>query len=272
MNEKLQHRIQRYGWDKAATRYEDLWREQLSPAHDQLFAMAAAREGEQVLDIATGSGLMAFRMADEVGSAGHVLGTDISGEMVELAVETARSRGVSNVRFERMEAERLAVDHSSFDLVICALGLMYSPNSATALAEASRVLKPGGRFVAAVWGARENCGWASIFPIVDARVRSEVCPLFYRLGTGNALACELEDAGFSDVQSSRLNTTLRYESGEEACDASFIGGPVALAYSRFDAPTRSSVRGEFLESIEDFRTGRGYDVPGEFVVTRGIKE
>lgn len=65
-----------------------------------------------------------------------------------------------------------------------------------ALKEMKRALKPGGRAVAAVWGRRAHCGWADIFPIVDARVKSEVCPLFFQLGTGDLLQQTFLAAGF----------------------------------------------------------------------------
>ena len=120
-----------------------------------------------------------------------------------------------------------------------------------------------------MWGARSRCGWADIFPIVDARVRSEVCPLFFALGTGDRLRALFEAAGFTDLVSERIDAPLHYDSPEEACDAAFIGGPVALAYSRFDDQVRREVHAEYLASIEPFRHGAGYRVPGEFVVVAG---
>jgi hypothetical protein len=131
------------------------------------------------------------------------------------------------------------------------------------------VIKPGGRAAVVVWGARRNCGWADIFPIVDARVKSEVCPLFFRLGTGDALTRALETAGFMNVRSERLAVPLRYGTPDEACAAAFLGGPVALAYSRFAADVREQVHAEYLHSIAPYQDGGGYSVPGEFVVAVG---
>jgi len=59
---------------------------------------------------------------------------------------------------------------------------------------------------------------------------------------------------------------LKYADADEACDAAFVGGPVALAWSRFDAAVRERVRARYLEAIAPWRDGRGYRVPGEFVV------
>jgi ubiquinone/menaquinone biosynthesis C-methylase UbiE len=134
-----------------------------------------------------------------------------------------------------------------------------------------RVLKPGGRAVVAVWGQRDRCGWADIFPIVEARVHSEVCPLFFRLGTQDMLAQALSTAGFKDVTHERLSTILHYTTPAEACGAAFAGGPVALAYSRFDARMRAEAHATYLASLEPYRTADGYNVPGEFVIARGDK-
>jgi hypothetical protein len=79
------------------------------------------------------------------------------------------------------------------------------------------------------------------------------------------------DAGFTWVQSERLSTTLQYRSTEEACSAAFAGGPVALAYSHFDEPTKQEAHAEYLASIEMYRSGREYMVPGEFVIAVGYK-
>jgi hypothetical protein len=90
--------------------------------------------------------------------------------------------------------------------------------------------------------------------------------MFFHLGTGDTLERAFEAAGFADVRSERLSTTLRYASPGDALAAVFHGGPVALAYSRFDEATKQAVHAEYLDSIAAYRTGDGYAVPGEFVV------
>src|SRR5206468_4328936 len=98
-----------------------------------------------------------------------------------------------------------------FDLTICALGLMYMPDPKKALEEMHRVLKPGGRTVAAVWGRREKCGWAEIFEIVDQHVASEVCPMFFNLGNPDILKFNFAAAGFGDIIVERIDTMLPYK-------------------------------------------------------------
>jgi ubiquinone/menaquinone biosynthesis C-methylase UbiE len=161
-----------------------------------------------------------------------------------------------------MSAEALQLPDSTFDVALCALGLMYVPDPIQALQEMHHVLKPGGRAGAAVWGQRDRCGWAAIFPIVEARVRSEVCPLFFHLGIQETLEQALQAAGFKDVASERLLTMLPYETPEEACGAAFAGGPVALAYWRFDADTNQAAHAEYVAATAPYRSGNGYAMPG----------
>ena len=267
MEARVQRRVQRYGWDLAAHDYERLWQAQLGPAQADMLARVELRAGERVVDVACGTGLVSFAAAAAVGAGGRVLGVDISGAMVDAAQRRADALGVGQAAFSRMDAEALDLADADFDVGLCGLGLMYVPDPALAVRELCRVVRPGGRIGLAVWGERSRCGWAAVFPIVDAEVASDVCPLFFGLGAGDALARLCGAAGLAQVELRRVATTLVYDDGDEACDAAFVGGPVALAWSRFDEATRERVRASYLATISSWRQpDGGYRIPGEFVV------
>jgi len=267
MEARVQRRVQRYGWDLAASDYERLWQAQLGPAQADMLARVELRAGERVVDVACGTGLVSFAAAAVVGAGGDVLGVDISGAMVDAAQRRADALGVGQASFARMDAEALDLGDAGFDAALCGLGLMYVPDPARAVREMRRVVRPGGRVGLAVWGERSRCGWSAVFPIVDAEVASDVCPLFFGLGTGDALARLCAEAGLAQVQLRRIATTLVYDDGDEACDAAFVGGPVALAWSRFDAAIRERVRASYRDAISPWRQADGgYRIPGEFVV------
>ena len=270
MDARLQRRVQRYGWDLAAHDYEPLWQTQLADAQATLLACASPAAGERVLDVACGTGLVTLAAARAVGPDGRVVGIDLSGQMVDAARQRAAERQLSNVSFARMDAEELDLPDASFDVALCALGLMYLPDPEQALREMRRVLRPAGRLGLAVWGERSRCGWSSVFEIVDTEVSSEVCPLFFRLGQQDTLACLCADAKFAAIEQRRIAATLVYRDADEACNAAFAGGPVALAWSRFGADVRERVRTRYLEAIEAWRHGQGYRVPGEFVIVAAV--
>jgi hypothetical protein len=125
--------------------------------------------------------------------------------------------------------------------------------------------------VAAVWGMRDHCGWAELFEIVDKRVASEVCPMFFNLGNPDMLRLSMNAAGFDDCTTQTISTVLHFDSAEQACVAAFAGGPVALAYHKFSEQVKKEAHAEYLASIEKYKKGDGYEVPGEFIVGRGVR-
>jgi ubiquinone/menaquinone biosynthesis C-methylase UbiE len=268
MDARLQRRVQRYGWDLAAADYEALWQRQLAPAQNALLETAALAPGERVIDVACGTGIVSAAAAHGVGANGRVLGIDIAEQMVI----TARRR-LPQAQFLRCDGEALdGIADAGFDVALCALGLMYMPEPVRALREMARVLRPGGRVALAVWGERARCAWAAVFAIVEAEVASEVCPLFFRLGQRDTLARLCAEATFEDVVQHRLSVTLDHASADEACNAAFVGGPVALAWSRFDAATRSRVRARYVQAIAPWRQADGgYRLPSEFVIVSAVR-
>ncbi|WP_373397422.1 hypothetical protein V8V91_23125 [Algoriphagus halophilus] len=91
---------------------------------------------------------------------------------------------------------------------------------------------------------------------------------FGRTGCNQISLCK---SWFYQYQHPKIEVNLPYSSDEEACQASFMGGPVAMAYSRFDEQTKEEAQKEYIESIQPYKTATGYDIPGEFVVAIGIK-
>jgi len=108
-------------------------------------AIAELKEGETVLDLGSGAGFDAFLSAMKVGKNGHVIGVDMTPEMVEKAKENAKRLGVSNVEFRHGDIEHLTVEDSSVDVIISNCVINLSPNKKAVFQEAFRVLKSGGR-------------------------------------------------------------------------------------------------------------------------------
>ena len=107
---------------------------------------AGLKNGQTVLDLGSGAGLDVFVTRSEVGESGHVIGVDMTAEMIAKARENAEKSGFDNVEFRLGEIEHLPVLSDSIDVVIsnCVLNLV--PDKRRAFAEIYRVLKPGGHF------------------------------------------------------------------------------------------------------------------------------
>ena len=107
---------------------------------------AGLRPGQTVLDLGSGAGLDVFVARSEIGESGHVIGVDMTAEMIARARGNAKKSGFTNVEFRLGEIEHLPVVSDSIDVVIsnCVLNLV--PDKPRAFAEIFRVLKPGGHF------------------------------------------------------------------------------------------------------------------------------
>ena len=108
-------------------------------------ALSGIVPGNNVLDICTGTGELAFQFADVVGPAGSVTGTDFCEPMVHIA--NRKRNGHGNVTFRVADAKSLPFPDGSFDAVTVAFGMRNIPDTILALKEIRRVLRPGGRFV-----------------------------------------------------------------------------------------------------------------------------
>ena len=270
MDPRRQRRIQRYGWDLAVEAYEALWQAPLAPAQAKLLERASLAPGERVLDVAAGTGFVTFAAARSVGKDGLAVGVDLSGQMVETARRRADVRRIGNVHFERMDAARLELPDAGFDVALCAMGLMYTTDPVQALREMRRVLRPRGRVAVSAWGEPSRCGLDAAFAAVRAEMKSDDLPGFIGLGKGEDLALACREAGFAQEETHRVASTLDFAGDDEACDAAFLGGAIALAWSRQGDAERARIRARFLEAISPWRRGRGYEVPAEFVIASAV--
>jgi ubiquinone/menaquinone biosynthesis C-methylase UbiE len=108
-------------------------------------ALAEMHPGETVLDLGSGGGIDVLLSARRVGPTGKVYGLDMTDEMLALARENQEKAGVQNLEFLKGEIEQIPLADESVDLIISNCVINLSPEKDRVLAEAYRVLKPGGR-------------------------------------------------------------------------------------------------------------------------------
>src|SRR5512138_1166213 len=108
--------------------------------------LASLQPGQTVLDLGSGAGLDCFFAAKKVGETGHVIGVDMTSEMIERARSSAERLNIRNVEFRQGYLEELPVESNSVDVIISNCVINLAPDKSRVFAEAFRVLRPGGKF------------------------------------------------------------------------------------------------------------------------------
>jgi SAM-dependent methyltransferase len=151
------HQWQVNVWDRISQLYLCEIDPRFAPVIRGVIRRAGLKPGEKVLDLGTGTGSLAIEAAALVGPAGTVTGLDISPEMLSLAKGRVAESGHTNIELREGRAEEMPAEDAAFDVVLASLSLMYVIDRAAAARELRRVLRPGGRVVAAVWAGPERC-------------------------------------------------------------------------------------------------------------------
>ncbi len=133
--------------DKIAERYSGLAESSCCLSCGGAVDRAKPMRGDVCVDLGSGRGTDAIRMAEDVGPDGFVWGIDISDKMLEKARSTAERLGVANVRFEKAELEKLPIPSMSVDVVVSNCVLNHAADKSKVWSEIERILRPGGRFV-----------------------------------------------------------------------------------------------------------------------------
>ena len=142
-------------WDALSERYDRELDLRFRPTQEALLDRSGLAASQSVLDIGTGTGSVAIAAAHAVGEGGDVTGIDVSDEMLRIA--DGRLIEETNIMFRKGSAEEIPAVDNAFDIVLASLVMMFVPDRGAAAREIARVLKPGGRFVASVWGSPEEC-------------------------------------------------------------------------------------------------------------------
>jgi arsenite methyltransferase len=233
----------------------------------RLVDLMALTLGAQVLDIATGTGLVAFAAVQRVGPTGTVVGVDIAPEMVEYAQQKAAVAGLTNVEFRLGDAAQLDEAAPRFDVVLCASGLFFVPDMLAALREWWRVLKPGGQVGFSGWGPTYQ---QPLLGLWHARLHQYGVPLptaspIQRLAAPATCQQVLYEAGFVEivVQSEQLGYYLR--TPEEWWEQMWASRN-RMAVLQLAPAQREQFQAEHLAEVQALATDQGIwvDVPVNF--------
>jgi SAM-dependent methyltransferase len=174
---------------------------------------AGITQGQRVLDVACGTGVLACAAFDRAGASGEVVGLDPNEDMLAVA-----RRKSANMEWQNGRAESLHFSDESFDAVVSQFGLMFFDDQRTALREMMRVMKPGGRMAVAVWDSLDHSpGYKALAAPIERLFGNSVADAFrapFVLGDPELLLSLCADAGIANAKVTRHEGTVHFASIE----------------------------------------------------------
>ncbi len=229
----------------------------------KLVNFSQVSKSSKLLDVATGRGAILYPAIRKVGSAGYVVGIDLSAEMVRETYTELEILGINNAAIHQMDAEELIFPDNSFDIVICGFSLFFFPQYTKALKEFIRVLKPGGRVAISTFN--KNCDYfewirkvySSVESFSALRARELLTYPVPAFGLRDGLEAILKVAGFSMVETQEEEASFIYKDEYE------------LWASLWSYGTRQIFEGMSKEDIDAFKI-RLFNMANELKGEHGI--
>lgn len=197
----------------------------------------------RVLDVASGTGVVARAAAARTGADGHVVACDLSGPMLARSAAVGVPDGVAPVEYREASADALPFENGSFDVVLCQQGLQFFPAQAAAVGEMRRVLRRGGVVGIAVWAQGNPLEPFGVY--CEELAAAGAVPPFPRAFESESFMMDLETvcsllagAGFSPIDASVVQLEVNWPDVATAA-AGILGTPFGPALESLAAERRA---------------------------------
>jgi SAM-dependent methyltransferase len=258
-------------WGEMASGWEarhDWLRTVTGSVTDWLVDRADPQPGQTFLDIAAGPGDLGFAVAERMGGEGRVISTDFAPEMVELARRYGEERGLGNVEYSLLDAERMDLADDSVDGVVCRFGYMLMADPAAALAETRRVLRDGQPLAFAVWMGPDRNSWAAIPGMTLVQLGhvpppEPGAPGIFAMGDESRVRELVAGAGLTEPELQEIAFDFRYLDADDYWDSIIrLAGSLARAVKALPEDEQAAAREAIMKNVEAYRNEDGsYAIP-----------
>src|SRR5579863_1081967 len=244
---------------------------------EALVEYARPSAGMRVLDLASGTGEPAISLALGVGQQGHVTALDLSRELLEIAAERARARGLTNFASQPADAHSLPFAAESFDLATSRFGVMFFRDPQVAFGELLRVLRPGSRACFLVWGRFEQPYWQSMMGVVHSHVGGPLLnpegPDPFRYATPGSLAEVLRSAGFRQIEEENVTLPWTWPGTPEEVweQARAVAVPFRPMLERVPAEKWPEIHEQVHQAVRRYSDGEKVTFGANVVLVSGRK-
>ena len=257
-----------------------LWQE----GYDSLVSRAHIKEGTIALDIGTGTGEVALRLGRVVGGSGRVVAIDAQPEMLQIAKQKAKERGIQNIEFKESTMESMNLTGDSFDSVLGNYSLCCCSDYGAALAECLRVLKRGGRLTYNHSGPNDPLPFQVIVKIFESYKTNNPSKKLEKLRMAELAQYEavekytdpfvtldeMRSVGFSNAEATLARRSVRYKDVGGYIDE-WILFDWALEAEEIAAADLQRFRREASDALNPLSEGPGFNIERDTIFFTGLK-
>lgn len=248
----------------------------LKPVGDEMIRALSPAKGDQILDIAGGTGEPGITMAGMIGD-GKVIATDISSGMMEVARENAHKKAVSNYSIQYGDACNLPFAAEQFDKLSCRMGLMFFPNLQLAADEMIRVLKAGGKLSVSVWAEAAHNPWitammGTLSRHFDTPAPAPDAPAMFRCSEPGLIRGLLKNAGLKNISEQRVSGKINFGPPEAYwLNMMDLAAPVVHAMVKASPEQKKIVRADLFNLLAELSPGDQVELESAALVISGEK-
>ena len=243
------------------------------PWAQHILSTVIPQNGDNILDVACGTGIVARMAKARVGSSGRVVGVDLNTGMLNVAKSLSGHR---NIEWIEADVGNIPLENDSFDKAYCQQGLQFFPDKVAALCEIGRILKPGGSCVAVVAQTLEqNPLMRSQAAATEKHIDSDAAAGFKAvcgLSDGSKIEELFETAGYLGITWNTVDLTLTYPDALVFIRNGIMATPVAGLISDWDIEARQALLDDILHGFGDYFDGRSLTFPHVATVIVGKKK
>ena len=250
-----------FGSGRGAERYDEVLVPLIfDPWAEMLLETLPPEPGWDILDLATGTGVVASKLAACQGEAGSLTAADISADMLHVARARVGGAGAhATVSFVETSAHPLQLEDASVDALYCQQGFQFFPDGDAAAAEMHRVAKPGARIAISVWCSLAECKFfgsiaESLRQLGETEAAGMIATPFDHMPKA-ALESHFTSSGFDDVSIERVERELVFEGGVEQAFETIYATPLAPRLQEFSAEKTAEFRTRFTAESETWTRG-----------------
>lgn len=241
------------------------------PVAEDLLTKAKLQEGEKVLDVACGTGIIARLAREEVGPKSDVEALDINPDMIKVAKSVTPSK--KNIKWHVASAESIPIKNNSFDVVMCQMGLQFMDDKETALKEMHRVMNAAGRMLLSVPGPE-----APLFKILDDALEKHIgteaammLKKIFSLYDSEEIKNLMIRSGFHDIKVTQEKRQMSLPIPKEFFWQYLNSTPISMIVSQADEKNQNNLKEEVVNKWQQFVNNGGMRYEQQITVVTAKK-